>query len=559
MKKSRKINWYTPALLLGMVVLLASCGSDDLMESADYPSGQPLVFDLNWDAHGNGPYLEETAIKDFKTLSNWNNRMSIEGQAMTVTLLQDKLSGDGGIVARTSIPANDEYKLSFDVMFPEDFEWGRGGKVGYGLLMGDGNTGCDKADDGKGASARMMWYQDDDGRVTFKPYLYYNDMPEDCGDNLVSSAVFPATGSLEKGKWYSIGIQVKSNTGSNTDGHVTYSVDGNVILDEAIRWTTDESKRFIDQLTFSTFRGGSQEHWMVDRDTQLKIDNLRVESVGNPGQPGSTEGGIMYPFASMTTIFVGQSVDFKDYSTRVESRQWTFEGGSIGTSSQNEVTVTYSQPGEFAATLDLIFTDGSKGSETFLITVNEEHVPLVSVEGPTYVFYSEDPDLPQDHPKFNLQDSGLGLAQFSASAFEGNESMNLSIDPSASSTFAMLQTEKVGTADLTQFINGYLNIALKSTSQDPVHVRIEGGGANSYAKVNAGDYGFERDGNWHFISIPMQDVLSRIDTEAGQLALLGSFDQFRLRNQTGEFDSSTFDFSADFIFFSNELPVLAGN
>ena len=115
------------------------------------------------------------------------------------------------------------------------------------------------------------------------------------------------------------------------------------------------------------------------------------------------------------------------------------------------------------------------------------------------------------------------------------------------------------TADLTQFINGYLNIALKSTSQDPVHVRIEGGGANSYAKVNAGDYGFERDGNWHFISIPMQDVLSRIDTEAGQLALLGSFDQFRLRNQTGEFDSSTFDFSADFIFFSNELPVLAGN
>src|SRR5690606_42059200 len=183
---SRKINWYTPALLLGMVVLLASCGSDDLMESADYPSSQPLVFDLNWDAHGNGPYLEETAIKDFKALSNWNNRVSIEGQAMTVTLLQDKLSGDGGIVARTSIPANDEYKLSFDVMFPEDFEWGRGGKVGYGLLMGDGNTGCDKADDGKGASARMMWYQDDDGRVTFKPYLYYNDMPEDCGDHLRS-------------------------------------------------------------------------------------------------------------------------------------------------------------------------------------------------------------------------------------------------------------------------------------------------------------------------------------------------------------------------------------
>jgi len=56
----------------------------------------------------------------------------------------------------------------------------------------------------------------------------------------------------------------------------------------------------------------------------------------------------------------------------------------------------------------------------------------------------------------------------------------------------------------------------------------------------------------------MSDVLSRIDTEAGKLALLGGFNQFRLRNQTGDFDSSTFDFSADFIFFSNELPKLSG-
>lgn len=556
MKHFKNIKGFVPGTIMGSLLLLVSCGSDDLMEMADYPTAQPLVFDLNWDNHPAGAYVEEAALKDFKTLSNWNDRMSIEGQALEVTLLKNKLSGDGGIVARTSIPASDEYTLSFDVMFPEDFIWGRGGKVGYGLLIGDANTGCDKADDGKGGSARMMWYQDDDGRVTFKPYLYYKDMPEDCGDNLIGSAVFPATGSIQKGQWYTIGIHVKSNTGSNVDGRVAYSVDGQVILDEAIRWTTDESKRFIDQLTFSTFRGGSQEHWMVDQDTQLLLDNLRVENIGNPGQPGSSSAGQLFPSASMTTIFVGQSIDFKDYSTRVDSRQWTFEGGSVGSSSEKEVTVTYSTPGAYTATLDVVFQDGSKGSESFLITVAEEHVPLVAVEGPTYVFYSEDEDFPQDHPSFSLQDSGLGLAGFTASAFEGNEAMNLSIDPSASSTFAMLQTQKVGDVDLTQYLNGYLNLALKSTSQDPVHVRIEGGGANSYAKVNAGDYGFERDGEWHFISIPMQDVLSRIDTEEGQLALLGSFNQFRLRNQTGEFDASTFEFSADFIFFSTELPTL---
>ena len=45
-------------------------------------------------------------------------------------------------------------------------------------------------------------------------------------------------------------------------------------------------------------------------------------------------------------------------------------------------------------------------------------------------------------------------------------------------------------------------------------------------------------------------------TEAGKLALLGSFDQFRLRNQTGEFNRETFDFTIDFIFFSVNKPTL---
>ena len=120
----------------------------------------------------------------------------------------------------------------------------------------------------------------------------------------------------------------------------------------------------------------------------------------------------------------------------------------------------------------------------------------------------------------------------------------------------MLQTQKVGEVDLTAFRNGYLNLAMKSTSNDLVLVRIEGGGANSYAYVGSGDYGFERDGTWKFLSIPMEDVLSQISTEQGKMALLGSFDQFRLRNQTGEFDPSTWDFSADLIFFSNELPTI---
>ena len=267
--------------------------------------------------------------------------------------------------------------------------------------------------------------------------------------------------------------------------------------------------------------------------------------------------GELFPHADKESLYVGETVLFTDYSTRVISRAWTFEGGSPASSTEQQVEVTYADAGVFSATLEVTYEDGSTTSEALTITVTEEYVPLVSLEGPRYVFYSEDQELGQDYPEFGLNRSGVAKVDFVGNAFEGNEAINISYDPDREpNTFAMLQTNKEGQADLTEYIDGYLNLAMKSTSQDPILVRIEGGGANSYAYVGAGDYGFERDGNWHFISIPMADVLSQIDNEGGQLALLGSFDQFRLRNQTGEFTKDGFDFSVDFIFFSVNKPTL---
>ncbi len=267
--------------------------------------------------------------------------------------------------------------------------------------------------------------------------------------------------------------------------------------------------------------------------------------------------GELFPKADKESIFIGESIVFTDYSTRVQSRQWTFEGGSPSTSTEQQVEVSYSTHGVFNTTYEVTFEDGSTSSETLTVTVNKEYVPLVNVDGPTYVFYSEDQDLPQDHPVFSLGRSGIAKVSFVGNAFEGEEAINVTYDPDREpNTFIMLQTNKVGAVDLTEYIDGYLNLAMKSTSTDPVLVRIEGGGANSSVYVGAGDYGFERDGNWHFISIPITDVLSSIDSEAGRLALLGSFDQFRLRNQTGEFNRETFNFSVDFIFFSVNKPTL---
>lgn len=272
--------------------------------------------------------------------------------------------------------------------------------------------------------------------------------------------------------------------------------------------------------------------------------------------PDYLRPGLIFPKADRELVFVGESIVFTDYSTRVQSRQWTFEGGTPSTSTEQQVEVNYPNSGTWGATLEITYEDGTVTSETLEVRVDEEYVPLVNLEGPRYVFYSEDQELSQDHPEFTLNRSGVAKVSFVGGAFEGEQAINITDDPDRTNTFSMLQTNKVGTADLTEYIDGYLNLAMKSTSTDPVLIRIEGGGANSSAYVGAGDYGFERDGNWHFISIPMSEVLSAIDTEAGKLALLGSFDQFRLRNQTGEFNRETFDFTIDFIFFSVNKPTL---
>lgn len=59
-------------------------------------------------------------------------------------------------------------------------------------------------------------------------------------------------GSIERGKWYKVYMYVRSNTDSNTNGRVQVKINGETMVDQTIRWTTDDSKRFINNLPFHT-------------------------------------------------------------------------------------------------------------------------------------------------------------------------------------------------------------------------------------------------------------------------------------------------------------------
>jgi hypothetical protein len=263
-----------------MAVLFSACEEDMATPAtavdADASATPRAVYSsrtVNWNNRTDGSYSSSEAASDFGNVGSWNeSRAYNSGGTCRITLLKNALSGAGGLITDIDISDGSEYQLQFDTRFHSAFDWSRGGKVGFGFRIGDGNTGCDPAWDGNGGSLRVMWYQNDAGRTYFRPYVYHRDQPTDCGDSFGKS--YPSSGSISKGTWYTIRLYAKSNTGSNTNGSVSITINGTTVHSQSIRWTTNDTKRLIRLMSFHTFRGGSTSNWQSSTDGYIYYDNL---------------------------------------------------------------------------------------------------------------------------------------------------------------------------------------------------------------------------------------------------------------------------------------------
>ncbi|CAF1141145.1 unnamed protein product [Rotaria sordida] len=158
----------------------------------DFVSTQLYQKSINWDNRAQGQYTDAMAKADFGSVSGWkNDRASISDGKLRITLRKNALGGESGIISNTRIPDGSAYELDFDVRFHSQFDWSRGGKVGFGFGIGNRNTGCNPPKDGAGGTLRLMWYNDNK-RVYFIPYVYYYGMPGQCGDKFGKS--YPSTG-----------------------------------------------------------------------------------------------------------------------------------------------------------------------------------------------------------------------------------------------------------------------------------------------------------------------------------------------------------------------------
>jgi hypothetical protein len=235
------------------------------------------TLSMNWAGRADGAYGLTQATTDFKAINFWGTNTTISGGTMKTNLVKNMIGPDGGNVSRIDVPDAQEYQLQFDMKFASDFDFSAGGKAGFGFLLGEGNTGGDPGWDGNGGSARIMWSKTWDNRIVLIPYVYYKDQPGTYGNDF--GKTYPASGSLQKGVWYTVKMYVKSNTGSNTDGRVQMVVNGTTIIDQAIRWTTNDLQRLVKNVCFETFRGGAESYWQSATDGAIYFNNVSYTAV----------------------------------------------------------------------------------------------------------------------------------------------------------------------------------------------------------------------------------------------------------------------------------------
>jgi hypothetical protein len=236
---------------------------------------------IDWNLHAHDTYSLDEAVSDFgNVLFGWQEEKVFNSAGTCrIKLLKNSLSANCGMISKIAVSPGSEYKMQFDVKFHSAFDWSRGGKIGFGFAIGDSFSGCNPAWSGNGGTFRLMWYQDNNSNVYFMPYVYYKDQPEECGDSF--GRKYPETGNLVRGHWYTFKLYVKSNTGSQKNGRIKLTIDNTVVLDQSIRWTTNDSKRLVNAIYFSTFRGGSQSYWQSDTDGYIYFDNLSWEKLAD--------------------------------------------------------------------------------------------------------------------------------------------------------------------------------------------------------------------------------------------------------------------------------------
>ena len=156
--------------------------------------------------------------------------------------------------------------LSYDIRFPEGFDFVRGGKL-PGLYGGGAPSGGAAVTDESGFSVRLMWRKDGAGEA----YAYTLDKRNPSyGDSI-------GRGSWRfmPGQWQHVDLELGVNTPGKADGVLRVWVDGELVIERLDTTYRARASAGIDGMMFSTFFGGHDASWATPREQH--VDFRRIE------------------------------------------------------------------------------------------------------------------------------------------------------------------------------------------------------------------------------------------------------------------------------------------
>ncbi|SHG15382.1 hypothetical protein SAMN05444483_105152 [Salegentibacter echinorum] len=294
-----KRNFF-PVLISLISFTSIGCQSEDLslddnMEDTLYNEPDPendtttksSINDSRWVGFntGNTSINSETSAENIfdNKISGWDTGVAkIESNKLKITL-PERAGTSNGMECRLDVTDNPKYQLYFDVKFQDNFDFSRGGKLGFGFAIGDGVTGGrweEAVNENKGGSFRVMWRGDSAEPYLF-PYVYYKDMQGFNGNDFKHKKF-----NITDNRTYRVRLTIKTNTSaSKANGYakmeVKQSGESNytkVWETSSIRWSgnSSASKRNIKTFYFSTFRGGKTNEWDGNNGSQsIYFDNLK--------------------------------------------------------------------------------------------------------------------------------------------------------------------------------------------------------------------------------------------------------------------------------------------
>jgi hypothetical protein len=191
--------------------------------------------------------------------------------------------------------------LEYEVYFPSDFEWVKGGKLpGFmggasnGIGCGGGNRNFDCF------SYRIMWRRDGYGEAyIYSPFpsmdpSFCIDLPA-CDTKQTSVACHHCSGEtgwsigrasfqFQAGQWNAMKLQMKLNTPGVADGLLRLTVNDVTVVDKSnMVWRTDSSVN-IEGINIASWYGGSSSTWAPSRDQYTLLRNFRTYYDG-PTEP----------------------------------------------------------------------------------------------------------------------------------------------------------------------------------------------------------------------------------------------------------------------------------